>query len=391
MKGVTILPAIAVFALTIGFVSCDVTSEKSLEESLEVIPSVQAITGAQNTTIAVTKGSSSYFEIDFSEVIPNEYIDNSKREAWCIAYNQPIRSDGDVYEGLSIYYAEGEKWQPIRRLLGAKDQLVKENPDITYKEIQVAIWSLLEFPKFDLDNITVDQIPSRMVTDGEFNFDKELARSLIEFSSSENGVSNKQVASKLRTDDTTDAEICVIYTDEETQTVIVPCMDTFWAYGEYSFRDESLEIFEDGQWGWIYVFRPDNENPSSTPLIAGAGEDDGTMTAEELQDYWVGSLNVELSGTTLAIVYEASGLNQFKEAHLWVGCDFTEELPVNDGGNVPPGELPFSYEPDDDDYFTSHIFELTIGSSDDYDNNQIKSCPNNEYQIAAHGVANWGN
>lgn len=374
------------------FVSCDVTSEnnRNIEETLEVLPKVTPITGASSATITVNNGTKSYFEIDFDDVIANQYIDNSKREAWCIAYNQPIGSGGAQYEGLQVSYAEGERWQPIRNLLSMKDSYLQENSEATYREVQVAIWALLDFPKFDIDAIKTDQIPSRMLTDGQFNFSKSIAKDLVELAKRGN---QNQASKSLQSDTSAESdgvELCVVETDSETQTVIVPCKDTFWAWGEVSFRDGSNETFDDqGQWGWVYFFRSQDENPASTPLIAGAGQDDGTLTAEDLQDHWVGFLNVEVSGNKLTVEYEASGFNQFKEAHLWVGCDYTTDLPLS-GSNVPPGQLPFSYEPSGD-YFTSYTFEFTIASENDYDNNQIKACPDGIYQMAAHGVAHWGN
>jgi hypothetical protein len=373
-----------------AFYACDSISDQSIQESLEVIPEVTPIQGAQNTTITVSDGTQSYFKIDFSNIVPNEYIDNSTREAWCIVYNKPIASGGAVHEGLRISYADGERWQPIRRLIGMKDNILSNNPEVTYREIQVAIWALMDFPKFDMDNISVSNIPSRMVSNGEFNFDREIAKNLVNLAVSGNTSAQRSLTANTTSAEDNGAHLCVIETDSDTQTVIVPCKDTFWAFGEISFRDGSLDIFSDaGQWGWVYIFRSEEENPASTPLIAGAGQDDGTLSAEDLSDHWIGFLNVELSGNSLNIEYEAFDHNEIKEAHLWVGCNYAEELPVSGGGNVPPGQLPFSHEPDDP--FGSYTFELTIGDSNDHANNQIASCPDGVYHIAAHGVAKWGN
>ena len=372
------------------FYACDSISDQGIQESLEVIPEVTPIQGAQNSTVTVSDGTQSYFKIDFSNIVANEYIDNSTREAWCIDYRKPIASGGAVHESLSISYATGEQWQPIRRLVGMKDTILENNPEVTYREIQVAIWALLDFPKFDIDKITVDNIPRRMVSNGEFNFDREIAKNLVNLAVSGNTSAQRSLVANSDGNDYNEQELCVIETDSDTQTVIVPCKDTFWAFGEISFRDGSLPTFSDaGQWGWVYIFRSEDENPSSTPLIAGAGQDDGTLSADDLSNHWIGHLNVELSGNTLNIEYEAYDHNQIKEAHLWVGCDYAEELPITGGGNVPPGQLPFSHEPSDP--FGSYTFELTIGDSNDYNNNQIASCPSGEYHIAAHGVAKWGN
>lgn len=368
------LLAIGTFFLT----GCQENSTSSgIEESLETVPKVTAIDGAQNASIKVNKGTeSSYFTIDFSNIEPNNYISNTIRDGWCIAYDKPINSEGAIQEGLRISLAEDDRWQPIRRLLGVKDKLLADNPDMTYREIQVAIWALRDFPKFELDKITVEDIPSRMVTNGNFNFNKDLVKKIIDL------IKNWKDNLDNNKDDKELKEICVVETDSDTQTVIVPCEETFWAFGEKSFREGNSK----GQWGWIYTTKlnEDNNYSSSTPLIAGAGRDDGTYTAEELEDLWVGSLDASLDQDKLLISYNATDGYQYGEAHLWVGCTY-EELPTQGGqNNAAPGQFPFKYEPTD--LFTEHTFHLEIGEENNFSENTIAACEDNEYHIAAHGV-----
>jgi hypothetical protein len=47
---------------------------------------------------------------------------------------------------------------------------------------------------------------------------------------------------------------------------------------------------------------------SSSPLIAAAGQEDDTLTAEDLQEHHIGSLKSELPGSALTLELEASGL-----------------------------------------------------------------------------------
>jgi hypothetical protein len=85
------------------FYACDNISDQGIQESLEVIPEVTPIQGAQNSTVTVSDGTQSYFKIDFSNIVANEYIDNSTREAWCIDYRKPIASGGAVHESLQYF------------------------------------------------------------------------------------------------------------------------------------------------------------------------------------------------------------------------------------------------------------------------------------------------
>jgi hypothetical protein len=372
--------------VAILFAGCQENSTQSIEDSLETVPMVSAIQGAQNTTATVNDGNKSYFEVDFSGIIPNEYLDNGTREAWCIAYDTPISSNGSIHEGLRISLAEGERWQPIRRLLGIKNQLLEDDPNLTFREIQVAIWALRDFPKFDLDNIPVDEIPQTMVRNGQFNFSKSKVKAIVERVTSPTVNREKSNTPLLSSNGDEETQLCVVETDSDTQTLITPCGDTFWAYGEISFR----EVYGDGQWGWAYIFRPDENNNFSdtTPLIAGAGQDDGTLSAEDLEDHWVGELETTLDKSSdpniLSITYNAAEGIPFGIAHLWAGCDYETELPVNNGGSIPPGTLPFQYDPDE--FFSEYTFNLTIGEENDYQNLQIAECEDDVYHIAAHGV-----
>ncbi|MCW9711705.1 hypothetical protein LQ318_02205 [Aliifodinibius salicampi] len=372
---------LSVSLLVIGGIyltGCEDNSTTGIEDSLETVPKVTAIEGAQNVDLKVNKGTNSYFTMDFSNIEPNNYINNGIYEGWCIAYDKPIDSDGQVQENLKLSLAEDERWQPIRRLLGIKDHLLANNPDITYREIQVAIWALRDFPKFDLDKISVDDIPSRMVTNGEFNFSKEQVRNIVAEVKNQTTQKSKSDGLTAQSYDELEKEICVVETDSDTQTVIVPCDETFWAFGEINFRKDSS-----GKWGWVYVTTLNEENnfASSTPLIAGAGKDDGTYTAEDLEDLWVGWLNVSLNQSELSITYAATGGYLYEEAHLWIGCSYEEEGGQN---TTTPGQFPFKYEPDE--LFSEYTFSLEIGSENDFENNQIAACENNEYYIAAHGV-----
>jgi hypothetical protein len=374
-KGLVRLSALAIIVGFFGVLSAcqDNTSGVTIEESLDVVPNLSLVSGAENTTIRVNRGTNSYFNIDVSNIEYSNMISEGPREAWCIAYNTPISSDNSIYEGLGVYSTKGDKrFSSINRLFTVKDRLMKNDPDITWKEIQVAIWSLMEYPKFDMYS---SDLPNRLRTNGQPNFNTEKVESIVaQVKSSGTSQLRSSLTSNNQGDDSDqEKEVCVIVTDGDTQTIITECDDTFWAFGTiHNFRADG-----NGQWGWVLGTETDD---LPTPLIRGAGLDDGTVTDPTVFiNNWIGYLSVEESNGNLNITYDSDNGFLMNDIHLWVGCDYNDELPTaGNSTNVPPGRLPYKYEADD--AFSSHTFEVDVSGL---------NCSEGEYQIAAHGNAYW--
>jgi probable HAF family extracellular repeat protein len=227
-----------------------------------------------------------------------------------------------------------------------------QNPDITYREIQVAIWSLLDFPEFDLNRITIDELPSDMVSDGQYNFDRQKVNQIV--SQVEENYSTFQYSSSS-------TFAVIAETDKETQTVIIEANETVWAYGQHSFRDQELRDqlgitgTGKGQWGWIYELDSDQ---ATTELIAGGGDDDGTKEAHEVGTI-VGYLDMSRSGDNLDIKYSVSGNYLISDLHLWVGCSLEEFPWVGQTGNVAPGGFPYHHNGEP---LSSHTFSVDLAT-----------------------------
>ena len=74
-----------------------------------------------------------------------------------------------------------DKWRPVNYLFSIADDLKKNDPELTWREFQIAIWSLRTNPKFDLNNVTPDDLPEAFKTkEGEPNFNFEKVRMLLE-------------------------------------------------------------------------------------------------------------------------------------------------------------------------------------------------------------------
>ena len=187
MKSHRILTIPALFAAILFYTAaCENTVNNSFEESIAPYVELEAVEGATNTTFTIhkgdAKGMNSFFAFDVSDVSNSTIVKEGLTEGWCLEWNKPITSNGDVHRGIDNYSTYGsETWRPLNYLLSIKNRLIAEDPAITYKEIQVSIWSLIEEPRFDLDEVLASgNMPTSMMSDGQPNFSIEKVNAIVE-------------------------------------------------------------------------------------------------------------------------------------------------------------------------------------------------------------------
>ncbi|MFH5886413.1 hypothetical protein ACG2F4_19060 [Halalkalibaculum sp. DA3122] len=172
--------SVAVLCLT--GISCNLNSshEADLEKTLEPVEEVTFINGTENTTITVNKTGSSLYEIMFKGVGSNNIIADGNHEGWCLDWQTPIESDNGTYEGIKLYSTyRVEKWKPINYFLNIRDELKEQYPEVTWREFQIAIWSLRANPPFDLETISVEDLPAVVKKDGQPNFSYDLVNQIL--------------------------------------------------------------------------------------------------------------------------------------------------------------------------------------------------------------------
>jgi len=160
------------------FASCGnlTSSEGDLAETLDPVEEVSPINGAQASTMNVERGSNSYFTLEFNDIESNPIISSGfTGDGWCIDWEKPIDSNSGVYSNIPLYSTFNvEPWNPLNYLLNIKENLLESDPEITYREIQLVIWSLRGLPEFNLDSIPLEELPSRFRNNGDptFSYDK---------------------------------------------------------------------------------------------------------------------------------------------------------------------------------------------------------------------------
>lgn len=159
------------------------SSDEDLTDSLDPVEDVTPITGAENSTLNVTRGPGSYFMLEFNSIQPNSVISEGMvGEGWCIDWEKPIDSDDGTYENIPLYSTFNvEKWNPLNYLLNIKEDLMDADSELTYREIQLVIWSLRGHPEFHLNEIAEEDLPPRMLNnDGEPNFSYDKVETILQ-------------------------------------------------------------------------------------------------------------------------------------------------------------------------------------------------------------------
>ncbi len=175
---------ICLIAITVLFsTSCEKSptgSESDLSETLETVEEVQAIPGGESVTITVNKSQTAYFNIEFRDIRPNNIIDNGISLGYCIDWEKTINSDNGTYSAITLHSTDlVEKWKPVNYLLNIEQDLKENDPDLTWREIQIVLWSLRANPEFNLDKVAAEDLPAEFRTDGQLNFDSEKVREIL--------------------------------------------------------------------------------------------------------------------------------------------------------------------------------------------------------------------
>src|SRR6056297_2116629 len=157
----------------------------SLEESVAPYLELQAVDGASNVTMTVNRGAAmgmdSYFAVDMTNFDSDGFITEGLKEAWCLDYQKPIDQNNDVHTGIKMFNTFGsDNWKPANYLMNIKDELQANDPSLTYREIQVALWSVIKEPAFNINKaVSEGSMPARLMTNGAPNFDVNKTNQIV--------------------------------------------------------------------------------------------------------------------------------------------------------------------------------------------------------------------
>lgn len=180
-------------AVIITAMSCTDSTGPGIEESLELYAGLEMIPEASNSVVTVNRGSDAikdgYFTISIDNIKSNPLLPAGQHEAWCLEWNKSLRSSGDVHPGVQWFTSgSNDKWKPLNYFFSIRKDLQKNDPSLTFRDIQAVVWVLAGemgiAPEFDVLSLPVKELPNRLVTDNQVNFSREkvsnIARSVMQ-------------------------------------------------------------------------------------------------------------------------------------------------------------------------------------------------------------------
>jgi surface protein len=178
----TIIVTTICFTAILLATSCTESTAPGMDESLELYAGLEAIPEASSTNVTINRGSEEardgYFMISIDNMTSNSVLLPGQHEAWCLEWNKSLRSSGDVHQDVKWFSSNSnDKWKPLNYFFSIRKQLQKDDPSLTFREIQAIVWVLAGemkiAPEFDVLSIAVNQLPNRLRTNGQVNFDRE--------------------------------------------------------------------------------------------------------------------------------------------------------------------------------------------------------------------------
>lgn len=169
-------------AFLLFLTACKDNLSPGIEESLELFAGLELIPEASETVVTINKGTDEandgFFTISVSNIQSNTLLKPGTHEAWCLEWKKNLRSSGDVHRDVKWYSSgSNDKWKPMNYFFGIRDELNNDDPELTFREIQAVVWVLAGemgiAPEFDVMNLPVDQLPSRLRSNREADFSRE--------------------------------------------------------------------------------------------------------------------------------------------------------------------------------------------------------------------------
>jgi len=343
--------SIITFTLLLFFAvmsSCTDSVNTDIEDTLAPYLELEAIEEASNTTLTIQRGASagldSYFAFDVSNVQNSSIISEGLVEGWCLEWDKPIAQNNDRHDGVEAYSTFGsEKWKPVNYLMSIKEELKREDPSLTYKEIQVALWSLIDVPRFNVDEVlAAGRMPSRMMTNGQPNFSVSKVKDIV-----------NQVLSKSDTYTYTETTPYMVFArthDESQNGGFVPCES-----GDASQCEGYISVS-----GTVYVDADANETKDdsesgiqNTTVVLTDGTTDYMERTDDEGNY---SFLIYTGGAEKTFTIEVP-------ATTAAGDDFNEELfdTHNATTNPPSGSLTTSVSAENQNFgFEPRVEDLIV-------------------------------
>jgi len=138
----------------------------------------QAFKKSVSIKIGIDDTNNGYFVIDIDSISNTPFLIHDRYEAWSLDWKKDLRLSDDFNRDVKWYSSgSSEKFKPLNYFFSIKDQLQKEDPNLTSNEVQAIVWILSGeigiAPKFDILNLSIEQLPIRLRSKGKVKFNRD--------------------------------------------------------------------------------------------------------------------------------------------------------------------------------------------------------------------------
>lgn len=207
--------------LFIILVNCSSSSidNLSFDDELQLFTELQPVEGTENLIVNLKKGTDvnidSWFVFEFRNIEDESVLSNGSKEGWCVEWNKPIRSDNTDHTDIKAFSTlNNEKWNGLNYFLNLKDELKAVDPELTFRDIQAVIWSLIGIPEFNLDQLADSDLPQRLLDEnGLAAFNRIKVKEMVQLVNENSASFSTQPG---------DFFAILLETGEEKQNIMVP-------------------------------------------------------------------------------------------------------------------------------------------------------------------------
>ena len=321
--------------LAFAFMSCDMEDNPvgTLEEAVSRVPDVQLIEGADNAIMNVRNDRDrSYFKISIRNVSSNSIISNGVFNAWCVELNKPLTRDQNL-TGAKLYATDKDPvFNKLAYIINNRGNLERQNPGLSWKDIQAAFWVILETKDMKIESIE-NALSSSLEGYNKTYVNNILADVQANGSSFKPGIGHTQ----LFLLDAGDDEQLTVGESNTAWARMVNDPDNF----TFPFNPDPDDETQVGGGNWAtYIKFTVGGDQSVFPLFAG-------------QTIFVGWLNVSRDDDELVIEYDLNENYVLSITHVHVGIEFPDDFPTTsdpwDNPQIGQFDHGNSYEDDPSD------------------------------------------
>jgi len=162
-------------------VSCDSDMSIGTGEisNMNPQPELSVVRGGESASIALERSDNAYYSLKLSNTGSNSHLSTGTRNGWLLTSNNNFEEEATL-EDVALFSTYNEEyWKPVNYLLNERQKLKAADDELTYRDFQAAIWSLISYSGFDLESVQLNQLPSGMKNNGTIGYDKEKVKKLV--------------------------------------------------------------------------------------------------------------------------------------------------------------------------------------------------------------------